>query len=157
MLMLPSSLLHLALLKLPCQILSPPLPTAPCPTPTLVMLLSPDTSLTLSCCSLPVGSSSAQAFLAPFLLTLISLPFLQPSKGDYPLPSLLPPISPVQLVPLRCSQAASLQPRGDPAMLLLQRQTSKGNQSTSKRICAASSLPVLLTPPFKCGQGFICC
>lgn len=150
MLMLPSSLLHLALLRLPCQILSPPSPPAPCPTPTLVVLLSPDTSPTLSCCSLPMGSSSAQA-------SLISLPFLQPSKGDCPLPSLLPPISPVQLVPLRCSQAVSLQPRGDPAMLLLQRQTSKGNQSTSERICAASSLPVLLTPPFKCGQGFICC
>lgn len=150
MLMLPSSLLHLALLRLPCQILSPPSPPAPCPTPTLVVLLSPDTSPTLSCCSLPMGSSSAQA-------SLISLPFLQPSKGDRPLPSLLPPISPVQLVPLRCSQAVFLQPRGDPAMLLLQRQTSKGNQSTSKRICAASSLPVLLTPPFKCGQGFICC
>lgn len=92
MLMLPSSLLHLALLRLPCQILSPPSPPAPSPTPTLVVLLSPDTSPTLSCCSLPMGSSSAQA-------SLISLPFLQPSKGDCPLPSLLPQLAPFSSFP----------------------------------------------------------
>lgn len=70
----------------------------------------------------------------------------------------LPPVSPLQIVPPLGSvvSAARPKPQQDPAMLLLQRQTSKGNQSTSKRICGASSLPLLLTPPFKCGQGFIC-